>query len=926
VLIQNSTSQLRVHSVGIYRWLRTRLSHLSGQAVTPDWHVLRAVSAPHALIAVLTLTIGAIGIDYVKNRELNQLHARTAVDIERLAHLLAGHAEIAFAEADEALKSYKRAIEAELTLGTNDLTFENKQFSIRNHSPLARLGHADEHGIIKQSTAGLLNERISILGRPHFDYHTSTVDKRRYISAPTRAKIAGEWTIYISRRIDKKDGTFGGVGIAAISPERLAAMYSNVLTNSKATARLVSSDGVVFAASGAQRSQIGNSLFQGEALGQLELLQARTAWTTLADRDVELFTARRLEGLPYYVVAGYPSGAFEADLKQETEFFNQLIYLIAIILFAITIGTVFVRYHSMIAHRQLDVSKTKETELLNAIRIQSARFKTTIENMPVGVCMYDDAGVAVVCNLRFTKMYNLPTDLVQRGLTYKQIVELRELQNLYILPAENDSQLQLAEQWNNHHKIKSARLDSLTDGRFIRVVRSPLDEGGWVALHDDVTIKRRNAARIVDLALRDSLTTLANRAAFCDALDAAAQLSTTEPFALFVLDIDHFKWVNDSLGHPFGDKVLIAVANRLKEAMRATDLIARLGGDEFAVIAPGIDSAKAAELVADRLLQTLRKPHSIDGQELTVECSVGIALSQASGDSRERLLQAADIALYQAKNSSRNTARCFESGMIELAQERRRLESELREALVLGQFEPHYQPIVEAKSGKTCGFEALIRWRHPERGLVPPLAFIPIAEKTGLVSEIGHWMLSRALADLALLPSPMKISVNVSPYQLKKKSFYSEVVEAVVNSKISPNRLVFEVTEAVFLSDDKTTFDTLVKLRELGIVVAMDDFGTGFSSLGYLRRFPFDALKIDRTFVADIDTSAQSKSIVKAIVELARGLNMRVTAEGVETAAQRQCVVELGCDHIQGYYFGKPRSASEAFAEFIDGGRVAQVG
>lgn len=552
-----------------------------------------------------------------------------------------------------------------------------------------------------------------------------------------------------------------------------------------------------------------------------------------------------------------------------------------------------------------------------ALCLRNDQLKTALENLPVGVCMYDSAARLVLCNQRFIKMYDLPDDLSSRPVTHADVVALRVRQGLYRgRETTAAAAAELATHWNNTHANRPARVDTLTDGRFIRVVRTPLQSGGWVASHDDVTEKRRNDARIVELAHRDSLTGLANRALLREVLSASAATCESRPFALFLLDLDHFKSINDSLGHPIGDLVLVSVADRLKRLMRSSDLVARLGGDEFAIVAPDVANQQDALAIADRIIASLTEPHSIDGHVIFCGTSIGIASAPRDGDTPDRLLQAADIALYRAKYEERNTARCFQSGMIEQARERRVLESELRDAVTADQLEPYYQPIVDAASEQVIAFEALLRWRHPARGMVSPAVFIPIAEQTGLIVPIGKTLIERVISDLVHLPEHITVSMNLSPIQLQQHDFAPHLEAALKTSDVSPSRLCLEVTEAVLLKDDDATIKTLVYLRELGIRIAMDDFGTGYSSLSYLRRFPFDKIKIDRSFIQDIGENEQSRAIVQAVVDLAHGLDMQTTAEGVETKAQLDCLTAMGCNEIQGYYFGKPAPASEAFAAF----------
>jgi diguanylate cyclase (GGDEF)-like protein len=388
--------------------------------------------------------------------------------------------------------------------------------------------------------------------------------------------------------------------------------------------------------------------------------------------------------------------------------------------------------------------------------------------------------------------------------------------------------------------------------------------------------------------------------------------------ALLCLDLDRFKVINDTLGHPVGDSLLRAVAGRLSAVVRDVDTVARLGGDEFAIIQVGLNSSEEAELLAGRIIDVLCQPFDIDGRKVVAGTSIGIALAPRDGISSGILLKNADIALYLAKSEGRGTYRYFEPEMDALVQARREVELDLRNALPAKEFDLHYQPVLDLQSGRVTGLEALIRWNHPVRGLISPGDFIPTAEEFGLIVPIGEWVLQQACQEASTWPRNVDVAVNLSPAQFKGGHLLDGVRKALTASRLDPRRLVLEITESVLLQNSDETLTTLHQLRALGIRIALDDFGTGYSSLSYLRSFPFDKIKIDRSFIRDIDANIDSAVIVSAIVGIARGLGMITVAEGVETTAQLEKVRNLGCAKVQGYLFSRPRPAGEVPALILE--------
>jgi diguanylate cyclase (GGDEF)-like protein/PAS domain S-box-containing protein len=434
---------------------------------------------------------------------------------------------------------------------------------------------------------------------------------------------------------------------------------------------------------------------------------------------------------------------------------------------------------------------------------------------------------------------------------------------------------------------------------------------------EDVTERRLADEKIAHLAHYDPLTDLPNRVLFREQIQRELEKAKNgEPFALLYIDIDEFKGINDSLGHHVGDELLKTVAARIKNCLKPADLIARLGGDEFAVIQTAAGSTAEVVEFVTQIQHAIRRPCDCLGHHLATDASIGIALAPQDGTDLDQLIKHADLAMYGAKAEGRRTHRFFEPAMDASAKARLTMEQDLRRAMAHDGFEIHYQPLLDLESGQVTGCEALLRWRHPQRGMVSPAEFIPVAEDIGLINELGDWVLRTACAEAATWPPHVRLAVNVSPVQLKSETLALRITGALAASGLTPDRLEIEITEAVLIRDDETALTILHQLRSIGVRIALDDFGTGYSSLSYLKRFPFDKIKIDRCFVSDIEVDGSS-AIVQAVVNIAASRNMTTTAEGVETEAQRTLLRELGCTQMQGYLFSAPKPAAEARRLFV---------
>ncbi len=532
---------------------------------------------------------------------------------------------------------------------------------------------------------------------------------------------------------------------------------------------------------------------------------------------------------------------------------------------------------------------------------------TALENMSQGLCMFDADGKILLFNERYATMLRR-SDMQLTGRLLLDVLKEEQGKG----------------QWNGDPVEFFARIvadaregRTTTDvvnrlGRSIRVVNQPMQGGGWVATFEDITEWLEAQAKISHMARHDALTNLPNRVLFHEQLEQGLRRAkTNDQLAVLCLDLDHFKDINDSLGHPIGDALLKEVGRRLATCVGQNDTVARLGGDEFAVVQIGGSEEAAATVLAGRLVEVISAPYEIDGHQIVIGVSIGISLSPQDGDNPDELLKNADLALYRAKADGRGTYRFFETGMDARAQARRLLEMDLRAALQRSEFAVYYQPIRDVASDRVVAFEALLRWNHPQRGLISPINFIPLAEETGLIVQLGELVLRSACADAATWPDDVGVAVNLSPVQFKSPNLIASVTEALAASGLAAGRLELEITESVLLQNSEATLTTLHELRAMDVRISLDDFGTGYSSLSYLRSFPFDKIKIDRSFVSELGTREDSVAIIRAVTGLGRSLGIVTTAEGVENDEQLEFLRREGCTQAQGFLFSKPRPASD---------------
>ncbi len=534
---------------------------------------------------------------------------------------------------------------------------------------------------------------------------------------------------------------------------------------------------------------------------------------------------------------------------------------------------------------------------------QNIRLDAAVNNISIGLCMMDARGRLVICNEPYARIYNLPVTLLRPGTQLEDI-----LSHLFDMGMSTSGSKDEYITWRREVIAKREYGKNVHElnGRTILMQHHPMKDGGWVSTHEDITEQRQAEARIQHLARHDALTDLPNRIEFLEQMaKTEAALKRGEMAAVLYIDLDHFKAVNDTLGHAVGDEVIKQAAVRLWGTSRETDLLARLGGDEFALLLRPIDGIDTAARVADRIVKAMRAPMNIGGQQIEIGASVGIAVGPGDGTSTDQLVKNADLALYKAKSEGRSTYHFFETGMDAELQQRRSIEAGLRMAMQRQELRLMYQPLLGLGENRVSCVEALLRWDHDAR-TIPPSEFIPVAEDTGLIVQIGEWVLQEACRAAASWPDTVRVAVNLSPVQFRNKDLVAQVRAALAEAKLEPTRLELEITESLLLTDSEATIAALHELRDMGVRICMDDFGTGYSSLSYLRSFPFDKIKIDRSFTGDLTTRKDSRAIIKAVIGLGQSLGMVTTAEGVETEEQLAMVRDYGVSEVQGFLFSPP--------------------
>jgi diguanylate cyclase (GGDEF)-like protein len=775
----------------------------------------------------------------------------------------------------------------------------------------ANLFVLNEHGDLVVDSGSLTPRHVNYADREYFRFLRDHPGQAMYVNGPALSKVGDGWTMPVAIRLDRPDGAFAGVAVGGLRLGYILRLFEQVNVDKGDTISLIRGDGTVVARWPAVPGTIGAvSEYAPSATPQMQDGAKWTQGRSTIDGGERFLLSSQVGKYPLTVTVGIStSDLFDAWIWRIV-WIGMLLLVLSGIVIALTFRLT----------RELSLRTRSEAKLAQqyaALELSRQQFDAALGNMSQGLTFVDGDRRLVVCNRRYREIYRLSPEHTRAGTPLADILRHR-------MASGSFPNMTMADYLARHEAIAGAArpfdvMDELADGRTISLHYEPLPNQGWVTTHEDITERRRAEADLVFLARHDALTRLPNRFLFRERLEQAIEMAGRGAgCAVICLDLDHFKLINDTLGHPVGDGLLQAAAGRLQACVRDVDTVARLGGDEFAIIQSGVERSEDAEILAMRIIKAFQRPFDIDGNRIVIGTSVGVAMAPADGASPETLLKHADIALYLSKDAGRGMVRFFQPEMDARMQLGRGLGLELRDALARNEFELHYQPLVNVGTGRVSGLEALLRWRHPVRGLLKPTEFIALTEETGLIVEIGEWVLRTACAEARNWPADIVVAVNLSPSQFSKGDIVAAVKAALDASGLQPDRLELEITEKVLLQDSPETLAALHALRAMGIAVALDDFGIGYSSLGYLRSFPFDKIKIDQRFVRDLLNDRESLLILRAVTGLGRSLCITTTAEGVETLEQLDKLREAGCTEIQGYVFSHPRPAS-ALASLIEG-------
>jgi len=857
-------------------------------ANVPSLITERRGSAILGAIIIVILWIG-IGLKYIEDVQSGRKEAERAN--HNFAIVFEENVLRSIGEIDKALLYLRRSVETRKD-STSLMTIANTTDVLSEI--IVQVAIVDANGIARASNA----RRdpfvpIDVSDRDHFRFHLTNTDDQLYISKPVVGRASGKWSIQFTRSFHNNDGSFAGVVVASLDPQHLTKFYDKIDFGLSASISLIGSDGVVRSSGGSAggyaltQDIAGTTLFDHMKAGVNATFESADA----EDGQVRLDTIRKVRGHPLWVgVRVNKADTFTGSLAT-----LKLNAAVGAVLTLIVLG----------AMERILKTEAKARQKADQLRL-------TLEHMSQGIMLVTKNLQIPVINSRCGELLNLPANFISDPPRFDELVEYQATNS--IVRQDIPSTATQADQAVDSRSEQMAVCErTMPNGTVIEVRNRHLPDGSFVQTFTDVTKRREAEAHVARLAAEDPLTGLPNRRVFRTALEQisrrprAADRSAEEiDFAVLFLDLDRFKIVNDTLGHRVGDRLLQEVAKRLQGLQRQNDVLARLGGDEFAIVVSSIESRSTLQALVDSFVEAVAKPYEINGHHIRSSISIGIAVGQQDGNDEDELVVAADLALYAVKAGKRGTYQFFAPSMIQELKDRQQIETDLREALERGHLELHYQPITNLHTNAITGFEALARWRHPIKGLVPPTIFIPVAEDSGLIVRLGEWAISQACRTAVGWPGGLKIAVNLSPIQFSAPNLVDMIERVLGETGLAPERLELEITERIFMENSEDTLFILRRIKKLGVRIALDDFGTGYSSLSYLRSFPFDKIKVDRSFVSDLAEHHGHVVIVQAVVSIARALGMTTTAEGVETESQYEFLRALGCDEVQGFLFSPP--------------------
>jgi diguanylate cyclase (GGDEF)-like protein len=857
-------------------------------------HWLRASMQPATMLGLMMIAACWLGLAYVLSIEHDKAVEGATQQVDNFARLFEENIVSTFKGIDRAMLLLREGYERDPT--HFDLREWTKRAAIVGDLTL-QMSIVDADGFRMRTTqfgAATIFQPVYLGDREYFLAQIDGKTDDLFIGQPAIGRISGKWTIQISRRLRHPDGGFAGTIVASLDPSFVERFFQAVDLGPQGSVLLSRRDGVVLASHGLKQF-VGKQVTLPELRSALTRSSLGHYWGRGAiDGVIRLVAYRSAEPFPVVVLVGLAEGyIFESYWRNRATYLTIASTVTVLVLIAIMAAT----RHQIRIDRIRDDLRHSEAEAHQQARelaLKTRELELTLDHMEQGIIMTDADNHVPVINRKAVELLGLSDSFRDRD---KDDLFGSDACGLFVDTPDSK---------NPVYQRTTA------EGAILEFHQTPLPDGGAVRTITDITDRKRAEQEIVRLAHHDALTGLANRNLLHLRIEQAISRAKShgEGFAILCVDLDRFKTVNDTLGHSVGDELLRQLAERLNVCARDGDTVARVGGDEFVVLQSGVSRIDEASALAKRILQCVGEPHRVVGNHMTVGVSIGIALAPKDGTVVDQLLGNADLALYRAKASGRNAFCFFNADIEKAALTRHRLERELPNALRRDEFELFYQPWIKFAGDKISGCEALLRWRHPEHGIIGPGEFIEIAEDIGMIGRLGDWVLRRACCDAAGWPLPIKVAVNLSAAQFITGDLCGTVIEALAVSGLPPDRLELEITETLLIDDYEGTLATLHRLRDLGISIALDDFGTGYSSLTYLRQFPFDRIKIDQTFVAEMTTRADCAAIVMAVAGLGRSLGVHITAEGIESHDQLTMLRAAGCTDGQGYLICRPKPAN----------------
>ena len=745
-------------------------------------------------------------------------------------------------------------------------------------------------------------QKINVADRDYFKELAASQTDGLVISKPLASKLTGRMAIFFARRINSSEGAFLGVAIVAIPPEVLFRGHRDLAADKDKSYALFYADGTVALREPAASVMPGTQIDPSAPWGEISARDGGVFHVAgNFDGQPGYLAVHRVPGRPFFIDVGVSDNLALSSWRSRATTIV-LSCIVALMLIATLLHSQFKLSRRLSSSKLRSWARAKrlaarEMELADS----RERFGSTLDYISQGMAIFSKERKLVVANRSYAEIYDLRPEQLQAGMGLFDIYRLRIAKGAYA-GADGDEYMRRV-----HDSVPTNRIDHLRNGTSVHVRGKPTADGGWITVQEDVT-ERVRVERELSLAARlDSLTQLPNRLAFREELARRLEAGTGDPFLVAILDIRDFNYVNDIYSHDVGDNVLIEIGRRLSATAPET-YVARFGGDEFAaLVTKKPETVDDAEAMAAELARICEAPVNLGGRRISLAMRVGAQIACPGEHEPECVMHGANLALYLAQHEARNPIRVFDDGMERARIDKLRLAEDLRAAIELDQLEVHYQPIVCAQNGDFVCMEALARWRHPTRGMVPPMVFIPLAEEIGLINELGDWILRRSCQEATLWRSDIVVAVNVSSLQIERPDYVETVAAALAQTGLPAARLQLEITETVLLQNNEQTRAHLLAIRAMGVTFALDDFGTGYASLSYLKAFPLDKIKIDKFFVDDICANPQSIAIVGAVVALATGIGVQTTAEGVETKEQAEALRMIGVATMQGYYFSKPK-------------------